>query len=143
PKAPQKKSRLSICLAWTTVLVSAKLLSASSAEYSGSPYTGDDLFADSWVATDGAGRKAPGFAECGKVKPDKWVGIFYWTWHTGGRRSRCGDFRYHKSAAYFSRRIRGALPRIYPDAQGRDAHSSHRFSRAIRRSQAGYRPALA
>jgi len=37
------------------------------------------------VATDGAGRKVPGFAECGKVKPDKWVGIFYWTWHTRDR----------------------------------------------------------
>jgi hypothetical protein len=40
-----------------------------------------DLFADTWVATDALGRQVPGFAECGPVKPDKWVGIFYWTWH--------------------------------------------------------------
>ncbi|HEY5119153.1 MAG TPA: hypothetical protein VII90_06825, partial [Anaerolineales bacterium] len=24
----------------------------------------------------------PGFRECGPVKSNKWVGIFYWTWHT-------------------------------------------------------------
>ena len=28
------------------------------------------------------GRVLPGFKECGPVKKDKWVGIFYWTWHT-------------------------------------------------------------
>lgn len=44
-----------------------------------------DLFSDTWVATDGAGRVVPGFAECGPVKPDKWVGIFYWTWHVPQR----------------------------------------------------------
>ena len=43
-----------------------------------------DLLADTWVATDGAGRVVPGFEECGPSKKDKWVGIFYWTWHTSG-----------------------------------------------------------
>jgi len=33
------------------------------------------------VATDGAGRQVPGTKQCGPPKPDKWVGIFYWTWH--------------------------------------------------------------
>jgi hypothetical protein len=27
----------------------------------------------------------PGFKDCGPVKTDKWVGIFYWTWHTPER----------------------------------------------------------
>lgn len=45
------------------------------------PYAGDDVFADTWVATDALGRPAPGLAECGPRRADKWVGIFYWTWH--------------------------------------------------------------
>lgn len=48
--------------------------------------SGQDILADTWVATDGAGRRLPGFKECGPVKKDKWVGIFYWTWHTPDRR---------------------------------------------------------
>jgi hypothetical protein len=58
---------------------------ARAAPFEGKPYSDVDLFADTWVATDGAGRTVPGFAECGPVKADKWVGIFYWTWHTPGR----------------------------------------------------------
>ena len=41
-----------------------------------------DLFSDTWVCTDGAGRVLPGLAECGQVKTNRTVGIFYWTWHT-------------------------------------------------------------
>ena len=63
--------------------------SATGAEqFRGKPYTDGDLFADTWVATDALGRTQPGIAEAGPVKEDKWVGIFYWTWHvprgTGG-----------------------------------------------------------
>ena len=54
---------------------------AGTSEYQGKPYAGDDVFADTWAATDALGRLAPGFAETGAVKPDKKVGIFYWTWH--------------------------------------------------------------
>lgn len=43
-----------------------------------------DLYADTWVTTDGAGREVPGSMECGLPKADKWVGIFYWTWHVEG-----------------------------------------------------------
>src|SRR5512137_938593 len=50
-------------------------------DFSGAPYAGNDVFADTWVATDGAGRTVPGSAECGPPRKDKWVGIFYWTWH--------------------------------------------------------------
>ncbi len=53
--------------------------------YEGQPYEGGDIFADTWVATDALGREVPGFAQCGPVKQDKWVGIFYWTWHTDNR----------------------------------------------------------
>src|SRR6266404_6196714 len=60
--------QLSIYLAVSALLANARLLSASPAEYSARPYAGDDLFADTWVATDGGGRKVPGFAECGNVK---------------------------------------------------------------------------
>lgn len=40
-----------------------------------------DLFSDTWVATDALGRSQPGIEEVGPPKQDKWVGIFYWTWH--------------------------------------------------------------
>jgi hypothetical protein len=55
------------------------------ADFNGRPFTGGDTFADTWVATDGLGRVLPGFKECGPPKTNKWVGIFYWTWHTPGR----------------------------------------------------------
>jgi hypothetical protein len=52
------------------------------AEFRGEPYHDADVYADTWVATDGLGRELPGLAECGPPKTNKWVGIFYWTWHT-------------------------------------------------------------
>jgi len=33
------------------------------------------------VATDSLGRTVPGHEQAGPPRPDKWVGIFYWTWH--------------------------------------------------------------
>lgn len=35
-----------------------------------------------WPATDALGRKLAGYREVGPPKKDKFVGIFYWTWHT-------------------------------------------------------------
>jgi hypothetical protein len=32
-------------------------------------------------ATDALGRKLPGYAEAGDLRSNKFVGIFYWTWH--------------------------------------------------------------
>ena len=49
------------------------------------PYPDEDVFAGTWVATDALGRTVPGFEQCGPVRKDKWVGIFYWTWHTPDR----------------------------------------------------------
>ncbi|WP_165065190.1 glycoside hydrolase family 71/99 protein [Paludisphaera rhizosphaerae] len=42
-----------------------------------------DVMADTWVATDGLGRKTPGFEEVGPPRPDKTVGIFYFLWSEG------------------------------------------------------------
>ena len=50
-------------------------------EYHAEPYSGSDIFADTWVATDGAGRTLPGFNQCGPPRKDRCAGIFYWTWH--------------------------------------------------------------
>lgn len=43
-----------------------------------------DIYPDTWVGTDGAGRIQPTQAETGKTKTDKKrdVGMFYVTWHT-------------------------------------------------------------
>lgn len=49
------------------------------------PYPGADVFADTWVATDALGRTVPGHDEVGQPKADKFVGIFYWTWHHGNQ----------------------------------------------------------
>lgn len=35
----------------------------------------------SWTAIDGLGRELPAHSETGSVRKDKYVGIFYWTWH--------------------------------------------------------------
>ncbi len=34
------------------------------------------------ITTDALGRKLPDYAEVGGPKKDKFVGLFYWTWHT-------------------------------------------------------------
>ena len=39
-----------------------------------------DTKSDTWVATDALGRKLPSYAECGPVRPGKYVGIFYFLW---------------------------------------------------------------
>ena len=35
----------------------------------------------SWSAVDGLGRFLPEHGTAGAPRKDKWVGIFYWTWH--------------------------------------------------------------
>ena len=39
---------------------------------------------DYWSATDALGRKTPSESEVGAARNGKYVGIFYWTWHTDG-----------------------------------------------------------
>lgn len=36
---------------------------------------------DTWVAVDGLGRTLPGYSEVGETNKEKFVGLFYWTWH--------------------------------------------------------------
>ena len=38
---------------------------------------------DSWMLTDALGRKARTYDEAGERKADRFVGMFYWTWHQG------------------------------------------------------------
>jgi hypothetical protein len=66
----------------STLLLALPVFVGRGAEHHGQPYEGADVFADTWVATDGAGRVVPGLQQCGPLKKDKWVGVFYWTWHT-------------------------------------------------------------
>src|SRR5690242_11908673 len=56
-------------------------------DYRAGAETDSDLWADTWVATDAANRSLPDFNVCGPPRKERWVGIFYWTWHrpqTGG-----------------------------------------------------------
>jgi hypothetical protein len=39
---------------------------------------------DRWVATDGLGRKLPDITETGAPRNNKFIAMFYWTWHTDG-----------------------------------------------------------
>ena len=36
---------------------------------------------DTWTAVDGLGRTLPSYEETGKTDKEKFVGLFYWTWH--------------------------------------------------------------
>lgn len=40
-----------------------------------------DVNPDTWVATDGLGRTLPTYEEAGEKNQEKFVGLFYWTWH--------------------------------------------------------------
>ncbi len=40
-----------------------------------------DAMPDTWVATDGLGRVLPTNEQTGDPKQNKYVGMFYWTWH--------------------------------------------------------------
>jgi hypothetical protein len=46
-----------------------------------------NLHVDQWVVTDALGRKLPSYEECGPLKKDRYVGMFYFTTHNkpGGK----------------------------------------------------------
>ncbi|MHC1696031.1 MAG: hypothetical protein AB9835_12350 [Eubacteriales bacterium] len=46
-----------------------------------SPIRTLDVMSDTWSATDALGRTLPDISTAGAVRKDKFVGIFYWTWH--------------------------------------------------------------
>lgn len=71
-------------LRWSPPLLAAIAVGLSpgvKAAEAGLAPAAEDLLADTWVATDGAGRVVPGHEQCGPPRPGKQVGIFYWTWH--------------------------------------------------------------
>ena len=39
-------------------------------------------YGDHWVATDATGRILPEYEECGDYRTGKYVGMFYWLWHS-------------------------------------------------------------
>lgn len=48
------------------------------------PVADEDLtytYSDTWTATDMIGRKLPDNSTVGDIRPDKEIGLFYWTWH--------------------------------------------------------------
>jgi hypothetical protein len=47
-----------------------------------------DAMPDTWVATDGLGRTLPTHAETGDVREGKYIGLFFWTWHSGQSHNR-------------------------------------------------------
>jgi hypothetical protein len=46
------------------------------------PETKGDIIYSNLTATDALGRKLPSHEEAGDVRSDRFVGLFYWTWHT-------------------------------------------------------------
>jgi hypothetical protein len=55
------------------------LLATTLSSFAQIPADGD-VFADTWVATDGIGRKLPTYAEVGPPRADRQVGLFYFLW---------------------------------------------------------------
>ena len=45
------------------------------------PIIARDAMPDTWVATDGLGRTLVTNVEVGDAREDRFVGLFYWTWH--------------------------------------------------------------
>lgn len=46
---------------------------------------------DQWALTDALGRRARRYEEAGERKKDRFVGMFYWTWHQGDDRNGGND----------------------------------------------------
>ena len=77
PRIPHRRIQLS---AWLT----ASLIVATMLHVSGESPDCRDIFPDTWVATDGLGRKMPVNPATGPLKSDRRrvVGMFYVTWHS-------------------------------------------------------------
>jgi len=52
--------------------------------------TGRQIESDTWVCTDGADRDLPDINQCGPIKDNKYVGVFYHLWH--GEHGRLGPY---------------------------------------------------
>lgn len=49
--------------------------------FTGSLFALEKNVSSTWVATDALGRKLPGYKDVGDIRQDKFVAMFYWTWH--------------------------------------------------------------
>ena len=57
------------------------------------PILARDARTDNYAATDGLGRTLPGYEEVG-VPRERFVGLFYWTWHVEHARAVTNDYRH-------------------------------------------------
>ncbi len=64
-----------------TILLAAFLMFGVSGYSQNSP--GFPITNSNWIATDALGRRLPDYNQTGPVKNDKWVGLFYYIWHSG------------------------------------------------------------
>ena len=96
---------------YVTLCIIAVLLFNCSIE--GNKNVPRDLYSDTLVATDAIGRKLPDFNTCGPPKSNKFVGIFYWTWH---HIHHLGPFDVTKIIAEAERT--GKLPKWGPSPHG-------------------------
>ena len=60
------------------LLLFAILIITNSFSQNSSPIKIDNA---NWTATDALGRTIPSYSETGGVKPNRYVGLFYWLWH--------------------------------------------------------------
>ena len=63
-------------LVWAMIILSSSLVWAGD---------GPQSISNTWAATDALGRQLPDHAAVGEARPDRYVAMFYWTWHVGGR----------------------------------------------------------
>jgi len=66
----------------TKMVVGLALLVGLDWVMTGKGYADDsrDLASDTWVATDGLGRRLPRAEDVGPPRPQKYVGVFYFLW---------------------------------------------------------------
>jgi len=69
------KPMRNVCVAWVILLRLTVLAYAD----------GPRQISDTWVATDALGRKLPDHAAVGDPRPERYVALFYWTWHVDGK----------------------------------------------------------
>ena len=66
---------------YTTLFAAAiSMCMAVSAQASTGSVTAES---DNWMLTDALGRKASVYEEAGERNEERFVGLFYWTWHQG------------------------------------------------------------
>lgn len=102
-----------------TLAALAITLAAAAACLADTPPASVDTAPDTWVATDGPGRRLPGHAEAGGPRPGKYVGAFYFLWL--GQHGSDGPYDITKILAANP----GVMTRPADPAWGPQAHYHH------------------